>query len=200
MSIVSICYNLQLMRLYGEDGVAAYGILMYITFAYAAIYIGYNLALTPIVGYHYGAENIREQRSILRKSLVIIGITGLMMTLSAELMSRPLAQLFVGYDEGLTILTTKAIRIYMLCFLICGWSMFASALFTGLQNGLVSAVAAFARSIIFELGCVWLLPLLWGADGIWWAVNVAEVLTLLLCAWLVWKYAPQLVRHPKSAL
>lgn len=200
MSIVSICYNLQLMRLYGEDGVAAYGILMYITFAYAAIYIGYNLALTPIVGYHYGAENIREQRSILRKSLVIIGISGLMMTLSAELMSRPLAQLFVGYDEGLTILTTKAIRIYMLCFLICGWSMFASALFTGLQNGLVSAVAAFARSIIFELGCVWLLPLLWGADGIWWAVNIAEVLTLLLCAWLVWKYAPQLVRHPKSAL
>ena len=194
MSIVSICYNLQLMHLYGEDGVAAYGILMYITFVYAAIFIGYNLALTPIVGYHYGARDVGEQRSLLRKSLVVIGVAGVAMTLIAELFSAPLAHVFVGYDADLTALTTKAIRIYMLCFLICGWSMFASALFTGLQNGVVSAVAAFARSMVFELGCVWLLPLLWGADGIWWAVNVAEVLTLLLCAWLVWRYAPQLVR------
>lgn len=194
MSIVSICYNLQLMHLYGEDGVAAYGILMYISFVYAAIFIGYNLALTPIIGYHYGARNIAEQRSLLRKSLVVVGMVGLAMTLIAELFSAPLAHVFVGYDADLTALTTRAIRIYMLCFLICGWSMFASALFTGLQNGVVSAVAAFARSMVFELGCVWLLPLLWGADGIWWAVNVAEVLTLLLCAWLVWRYAPQLVR------
>ena len=197
MSIVSICYNLQLMHLYGEDGVAAYGILMYIAFAYASIFIGYNLALTPVVGYHYGAGNVGEQQSLLRKSLVVIGVVGLAMTVLAEALSAPLARVFVGYDAALTALTTRAIRVYMLCFLICGWSMFISALFTGLQNGMVSAVAAFARSMVFELVCVWLLPALLGADGIWWAVDVAEVLTLLLCAYLLWRYAPQLVRRTK---
>lgn len=195
LNIVSICYNLQLMRHLGEDGVAAYGIVIYISFVYAAIFIGYNIAITPIIGYHYGARNVDEQRSLLRKSLVITGVTGVLMTLSAELMSGPLARLFVGYDTELTALSTKAIRIYMLCFLVCGWSMFVSALFTALQNGVVSAVAAFARSLVFELGCVWLLPALMGIDGIWWAVNVAEGLTLVLCAGLVWRYAPQMVRR-----
>ena len=129
----------------------------------------------------------------MRKSLVIIGVTGLLLTAVAELLGGPAARFFVGYDEGLLALTTKAIRIYMLCFLICGWSMFASALFTGLQNGVVSAVAAFMRSLVFEMAAVWLLPVFFGIDGIWWAVNVSEVLTLLFCMVLVWRYAPHLV-------
>ena len=198
MSIVSICYNWQLMRHLGEDGVAAYGVVMYIAFVYAAIFIGYNIAITPIVGYHYGARDLKEQRSLFGKSLVIIGVAGVTMTGVAEGLSSSVAKLFVGYDLGLTTLTTKAIRLYMLCFLICGWNMFASALFTALQNGMVSAVAAFARSLVFELSCVWVLPALVGIDGIWWAVNVAEVLTLLLCLLLVRKYAPQLILKGKS--
>lgn len=198
MSIVSICYNWQLMRHLGEDGVAAYGVVMYIAFVYAAIFIGYNIAITPIVGYHYGARDLKEQRSLFGKSLVIIGVAGVTMTGVAEGLSSSVAKLFVGYDLGLTTLTTKAIRLYMLCFLICGWNMFASALFTALQNGMVSAVAAFARSLVFELSCVWVLPALVGIDGIWWAVNVAEVLTLFLCLLLVRKYAPQLMLKGKS--
>jgi putative MATE family efflux protein len=198
MSIVSICYNWQLMRHLGEDGVAAYGVVMYIAFVYAAIFIGYNIAITPIVGYHYGARDLKEQRSLFGKSLVIIGVAGVTMTGVAEGLSSSVAKLFVGYDLGLTTLTTKAIRLYMLCFLICGWNMFASALFTALQNGMVSAVAAFARSLVFELSCVWVLPALVGIDGIWWAVNVAEVLTLFLCLLLVRKYAPQLILKGKS--
>ena len=198
MSIVSICYNWQLMRHLGEDGVAAYGVVMYIAFVYAAIFIGYNIAITPIVGYHYGARDLKEQRSLFGKSLVIIGVAGVTMTGVAEGLSSSVAKLFVGYDLGLTTLTTKAIRLYMLCFLICGWNMFASALFTALQNGMVSAVAAFAHSLVFELSCVWVLPALVGIDGIWWAVNVAEVLTLLLCLLLVRKYAPQLILKGKS--
>ena len=193
LSIVSMCYNLQLMHHIGEDGVAAYGVVMYLTFVIAAFFIGYNITLTPIIGYHYGARDVDEQRSLLRKSLVIIGVTGLLLTAVAELLSGPAARFFVGYDEGLLALTTKAIRIYMLCFLICGWSMFASALFTGLQNGVVSAVAAFMRSLVFEMAAVWLLPVFFGIDGIWWAVNVSEVLTLLFCMVLVWRYARQLV-------
>jgi len=193
MSVVSICYNLQLMRMLGEDGVAAYGIIMYLSFIYAAVFIGYNIAITPIIGFHYGAGNLDEQRSLLRKSLVIIGVAGVVMTVVAELMSTPFARLFVGYDAGLVALTTKAVRLYMLCFLICGWSMFVSALFTALQNGVVSAVAAFARSLVFELAAVWLLPLVLGTDGIWLAVDVAEVLTLMLCVFLLFRFAPQLV-------
>ncbi len=197
MSIVSICYNLQLMRYLGEDGVSAYGVVMYIAFVYAAIFIGYNIAITPIIGYHYGAQDIGEQRSLFRKSILLITIIGLLMTVTAEVFSSPFTRLFVGYDAGLTALTTKALSIYMLCFLICGISMFVSALFTALQNGVVSAVSSFARSLVFELTCVWVLPAIVGIDGIWWAVNVAEVLTLILCFFLVGRYAPQLVIRRK---
>ena len=197
LNIVSICYNLQLMHHLGEDGVAAYGIVIYISFVYAAVFIGYNIAITPIIGYHYGARDVGEQRSLFRKSLVIIGVVGLVMTLSSELLSGSLARIFVGYDAELTALTVKAIRIYMLCFLICGWNMFVSALFTALQNGVVSAVAAFARSLVFELACVWVLPAVMGIDGIWWAVNVAEVLTLILCGFLLLRFAPQIVGRGK---
>ena len=198
MNIVSICYNLQLMRYLGENGVAAYGIVMYVAFIYAAVFIGYNIAITPIIGYHYGARDVGEQRSLFRKSTVIIAITGVVMTLLSEVFSGSLARIFVGYDAELTALTTKAIRLYMLCFLVCGWSMFVSALFTALQNGVVSAVASFARSLVFELSCVWLLPMLMGIDGIWIAVDVAEVLTLLLCAALLVRYAPQIVGRGKT--
>lgn len=194
LSIVSICYNLQLMRYLGEDGVAAYGIVMYISFVLCAFFMGYNIALTPVVGYHYGAGNLAEQRSLLRKSLVLIAAVGLIITMVAETTSRPAARLFVSYDEGLVELTSKAIRIYALCFLICGWNMFVSALFTGLQNGIISAAASFMRSLVFEMAAVWSLPALVGIDGIWWAVNVSEVLTLAFCAFLVLRFAPQLVK------
>lgn len=195
LSLVSICYNLQLMRYLGEDGVAAYGVVMYISFVLAAFFIGYNIALTPVIGYHYGAGDLGEQRSLLRKSLVIIFGVGVVLTALAELLAGPAARLFVGYDAALAALTTRAIRIYSLCFLICGWSMFASALFTGLQNGVVSAAAAFARSLVFEMAAVWALPALVGIAGIWWAVNVSEVLTLIFCAFLLVRFAPQLVRR-----
>ena len=198
MNIVSICYNLQLMRYLGEDGVIAYGVVMYIAFIYAAVFIGYNIAITPIIGYHYGAQDIGEQRSLFRKSTILIGIIGVVMTLMAEVFSGSYARLFVGYDADLAFLTTKATRIYMLCFLICGMSMFVSALFTALQNGVVSAVASFARSLVFELSCVWALPAIFGIDGIWWAVDVAEVLTLILCAILVWQYAPQMLMRRRK--
>ena len=193
MNIVSICYNLQLMRHLGQDGVAAYGVIMYIAFVYAAIFIGYNIGMTPVVGYHYGAGDVGEQRSILRKSVALIGVVGLVLTGLAEFFAAPVSRLFVGYDVGLAALTEHALRIYMLCFLVCGWSMFMSALFTGMQNGVVSAVIAFSRTLGFEMVCVWVLPALFGIDGIWWAVNVAEVLALVLSAVMLIRHAPQLV-------
>jgi putative MATE family efflux protein len=189
MNIVTICYNLQLMRYLGEDGVSAYGVVMYIAFIFAAVFIGYNIGITPIIGYHYGAGDVHEQRSLFVKSLTVIGVLGVLMTVVAELFAGPLARVFVGYDEALTDLTIKAMRLYMLAFLITGWNMFVSALFTGLNNGVVSAVAAFTRTLVFELACVWLLPALVGIDGIWLSWGIAEVLALMLCAVLVWRYA-----------
>lgn len=201
MNIIAICYNLQLMRFIGEDGVAAYGVMMYLAFVFSAVFIGYNIGITPIIGYHYGARNTKEQKSLLRKSLTLIGVLGVIMTLTAELFAQPLARIFVGYDEALTALTVRAMHISMIAFLICGWNMFVSALFTGLNNGIVSAVAAFTRTLVFEQACIWVLPSFFGIDGIWLAWPIAETISLLLCLFLVLRYAPQLVRSttPKTS-
>lgn len=199
MNIVTICYNLQLMRYLGEDGVSAYGVVMYIAFIFAAVFIGYNIGITPIIGYHYGARDVHEQRSLFYKSLTIIGVLGVLMTLSAELFAGPLARVFVGYDEALTALTIRAMRLYMLAFLISGINMFVSALFTGMNNGVVSAVAAFTRTLVFELACVWTLPALFGIDGIWFSWGIAEVLSLLLATFLIIRYAPQLVNSKRQS-
>ena len=194
MNIVTICYNLQLMRYLGEDGVSAYGVVMYVAFIFAAVFIGYNIGITPIIGYHYGAHDVAEQRSLMLKSFAILAVTGALMTLSAELFASPLARIFVGYDADLTALTVRGMHLYMLAFLISGCNMFVSALFTGLNNGVVSAVASFTRTLVFELACVLLLPALVGINGIWLSWPIAEVLSLLLSAFLVLRFAPQLVR------
>ena len=195
LNIVTICYNLQLMRYIGEDGVSAYGVVMYIAFIFAAVFIGYNIGITPIIGYHYGARNIGEQRSLLHKSVALIGVLGVLMTITAELFAGQLARVFVGYDEALTELTIRGMRLNLMAFLICGFNMFVSALFTGLNNGIVSAVASFARTLVFEMACVWLLPALIGIDGIWVAWPIAEVFALMLCTLLVVRFAPHLVRR-----
>ena len=193
MNIVTICYNLQLMRYIGEDGVSAYGVVMYVAFIFSAVFIGYNIGITPIIGYHYGAGDIGEQRSLLRKSLSLIGVLGVLMAVTAEVFAGPLARLFVGYDGALTALTIHGMRLNLLAFLICGLNMFVSALFTGLNNGIVSATASFARTLVFEMACVWVLPVFFGINGIWVAWPIAEALSLILCAFLVIHYAPQLV-------
>lgn len=190
-SIVSICYNYQLIRLVGEGGIAAYGIIMYVGFIFSAILEGYNIAITPLIGYQYGAENRRELRSLFKKSIVIMVAFGVLLTLVSEVSSRPLAAIFVGYDASLTDYSSHAFRIYMLSFLICGVNLFISAFFTGLNNGSVSAVIAVVRSLILEAGSVFLLPMLFGADGIWYAVTVAEVLSACMSFYLIGKYRKQ---------
>lgn len=185
LSVVSMCYNWQLMRYIGANGVSAYGIIMYLGFIFAAIFIGYNMGVSQIIAYNYGAGNKPELRSLLKKSLVIIGIVGVTITAIAELSSNVVADIFVGYDAELRDLTSYATRIYMLSFLICGFNMFCSAWFTSLNNGIVSAIGAFVRTLVFEFACVFILPLLFGIEGIWVAVNVAELLSLFLTISLI---------------
>ena len=174
MSLVNILYNFQLMGLAGEDGVAAYGVIMYVNFIFIAIFIGYSMGSAPIVSYHYGDQNHGEMQNLFRKSMILVGITGAVMVLLSELLALPLTAIFVGYDEVLLALTCRGFMIYSVSFLATGVNIFGSAFFTALGDGLVSALISFLRTLLFQVVAVLALPLLLGVDGIWWAIVAAE--------------------------
>ena len=187
MSLVNILYNFQLMRYIGEDGVAAYGIIMYVSFIFAAIFIGYSIGSAPVIGYHYGAGNYTELKGLFRKSLCLITLWNIVLTILAVLTAQPLAQIFVGYDASLTALTRRALTLYSLSFLCMGLNIFGSAFFTALGNGVVSAAISFLRTLLFQVAAVLLLPLLLGLDGIWLAIVAAEVLALVVTVFFLIK-------------
>ena len=187
-NILAICYNLQLLRMMGENGVAAYSVLLYYSYVFAAIFFGYNITVTPVVGFNYGADDKVELKSLLRHSMILLLTLGGLITLVSELSAGPAARLFVGYDPELTALTMRAIRISMASFVLVGVNLFTSAWFTGLGNGKVSAAVAFVRNLILELGFVFLLPALFGPDGIWFADYAAEVCCLLISLSLILIY------------
>lgn len=180
MTIVNILYNLQLMKLAGEDGVAAYSVIMYVNFVFTAIFIGYSIGSAPIIGYHYGAAHHDELKNIFRKSMVLLSVTGVIMTILSEILSAPLVAIFVGYDAELFTLTCRGFRLYSLMFLLTGFNIWGSAFFTALGNGMVSAAISFLRTLVFQIIVVLILPLLIGIDGIWLAVVVAEALALIV--------------------
>ena len=178
MSLVNMLYNVQLMRLAGEDGVAAYGVIMYVNFIFLATFIGYSIGSAPIVGYHFGAQNHYELKNLFQKSMRLIGGWGGLLMLLAFALSGPLAQFFVGYDAELLAMTSHGLRLYALAFLVSGFNIYGSAFFTALNNGLVSAVISFLRTLVFQMAAVLILPRLLGLNGIWLAVLVAELLAL----------------------
>ncbi len=186
MSLVSMLYNVQLMKYAGEDGVAAYGVLMYVNLVFLAVFIGYSIGTAPVIGYHHGASNHAELKSLLKKSFVIIVIFSVCMLALSEGLSQPLSKMFVGYDEGLYEMTVRGFMIYSFSFLFAGIAIFGSSFFTALNNGLISALMSFLRTLVFQSAAVMLLPLIWDLDGIWVSIVVAELmacaLTLLLIA------------------
>ncbi len=177
LSIVNMLYNLQLMKYAGEDGVAAYGVIMYVNFIFIAVFLGYSIGVAPVIGYHHGAENHTELRGVYRKSLVIIGVMALILTVAAELLSGPLSRIFVSYDAALLEMTVRAFRIYALSFLVSGISIFGSSFFTALNNGLISAAISFLRTLLFQTAAVLLLPLIFDLEGIWYSILVAELVS-----------------------
>ncbi len=179
-SLISMLYNFQLLKFAGENGVAAYGVLMYIQFIFVAIFIGYTIGTAPIVSYHYGAGNDGELKSILRKSVLLMGIAGILMLLLAQMLAAPLAKLFVGYDAELFGMTRRAFRIFAFSFVLAGFNIFASSFFTALNNGGVSAAISFLRTLVFQMLSVLVLPMLLGLDGIWWAITAAEGFACLI--------------------
>ena len=179
-SLVGMLYNFQLMRLIGEDGVSAYGVLMYVQFIFVAIFIGYSIGCAPVVSFHFGAQNHSELKSLLRKSTLLMASGGVLLTIAARLLAAPLARLFVGYDAGLFELTSHAFRLFSWSFLLAGFNIFTSGFFTALNNGAISAAISFLRTLVFQTSSVLILPLLLDVDGIWWAITVAEIFAFLI--------------------
>ena len=179
MSLVSMLYNVQLMQYAGEDGIAAYGVLMYVSMIFQAIFIGYSVGTAPIVSYHYGAQNREELKSLLRKAIFIVAIAALCMFAAGELLAAPLSRLFVAYDEELLQMTTHAFAIFSFSFLFSGFAINGSSFFTALNDGLTSALISFLRTLVFQVTAVLLFPLLWGLDGIWFSIVAAEIMAVL---------------------
>lgn len=180
MSLVSMLYNIQLIRYAGENGIAAYGVIMYVNFIFVAVFIGFTIGSAPIIGYNHGAQNHAELQNLFRKSLVVVGAFAAIMTATALLLAKPLSSIFIGYDPVLLEMTVRGFGIYSLSFLLCGFNIFGSSLFTALNNGLISAVISFVRTLIFQIAAVLLLPLIFGLNGIWWAIVVSEGVALIL--------------------
>ncbi len=179
-SIVSMIYNFQLLKYIGEDGISAYGVLMYVQFVFIAIDIGYSIGCAPIVGFHFGAQNHTELKNMLGKSVKLMCGAGVVMAVLAQVLAAPLARLFVGYDKGLYTLTCHAFRLFSFAFLFAGFNIFASSFFTALNNGMVSAAISFLRTVVFEVAAVLILPLFFGLDGVWCAITVAELASILI--------------------
>ena len=173
-SIVGILYNIQLMCLIGEQGVAAYSVMMYVDFVFVATFLGFSIGSAPIVSYHYGAGNHPELKNVFRKSMAVILCTSVAMVILSELLSRPLSSAFVGYNAELLEMTVHGFRLFALCYLFCGINIYASSFFTALCNGALSALISFLRSLLLRGGMVLLMPILFGLDGIWTAVIAAE--------------------------
>lgn len=180
LSLVNMLYNLQLMKYAGENGVAAYGVIMYVNFIFVGVFVGYAFGSAPIIGYNYGAGNTKEMQNVYRKSLLFNIASGILMCFIAILFSGTLASLFVGYDAELFEMTKRGFAIYSLSFVVMGLNIYASSFFTALGNGLISAILSLLRTLLFQLVCVLLLPLLWGLDGIWLAIVVAESMALII--------------------
>ncbi|MCI8550877.1 MAG: MATE family efflux transporter [Lachnospiraceae bacterium] len=179
-SVVSMLYNFQLLKYIGEDGVSAYGVLMYVQFIFIAIFIGYSIGSAPVISYHYGAGNHAELKNMLKKSVSFSVLAGILLTILAFLLAKPLAGIFVGYDKQLFDLTSHAFQLFSLSFLLAGFNIFASSFFTALNNGAVSAAISFLRTLVFQTSSVLILPFLLGVDGIWWAITVAEICACII--------------------
>lgn len=182
MSVVGMLYNIQLLKYAGENGVAAYGVMMYVSMIFSAAFIGYSIGVAPVISYHNGAQNYKESKGLFRQSLIIIGIFGISMVLAAEITALPLSKIFVGYDAELLSLTVSGYRIFAVSFIFMGFAIFSSGFFTALNDGLTSALISFLRTLVFQTAAVMLLPLLWGIDGVWISIVVAEAMAVVISA------------------
>jgi putative MATE family efflux protein len=177
MSVSTMLYNIQLMRFAGNDGVAAYGVVMYVAFIFVSIFIGFSIGSAPVIGFHYGADNRDELKNLRKKGFLLVFLGGVAMTLLAIALSAPISRVFVGYDAGLYEMTLRGFIIYAFSYLLAGINIFGSAFFTALNNGVISAIISFLRTLVFQCAAVLLLPLIFELDGIWFSIILSEILS-----------------------
>lgn len=187
MSLVSMLYNIQLLKYAGENGIAAYGTMMYVNLVFLAIFIGYSTGVAPVIGFHFGAANRDELKGLLRRSLVIIIASSVAMLILAEVLARPLSAIFVSYDAYLFDMTVHGFKIFSFSFLFAGMAIFGSAFFTALNDGLTSALISFLRTLVFQIAAVLLFPLIWGIDGIWLSISAAEVMAVAVTVFFMFR-------------
>ena len=187
-SVTGILYNLQLIRYAGEDGVAAYGVVMYVNMIFLAVYIGYSTGVAPVVSYHFGAKNHKELKNLFHRSLRITAVCSLLMFATGMLLADPLSRIFVGYDSALLAMTVRAFRVYSVSFLLSGVAIFASCFFTALNDGVTSAIISFMRTLVFQTAAVMVMPLLWGLDGIWWSVVGSEAMAMATAVFFFYRH------------
>ncbi len=187
MSTVNMIYNIQLMKIAGEDGVAAFGVIMYVAFIFASVFIGFSIGSAPVISYHYGAENSDELKSLAKKTISIVAILAIIMTAAAELLALPLSSIFVGYDRTLMEMTRNGFMIYSISFIFVGFNIFGSSFFTALNNGIISALISFVRTFLFQFISILTLPIILGINGVWLSVTVAELLSLVLTTYLFFR-------------
>jgi len=180
MNVVAILFNAQLLKYAGENGVDAYGVMMYVSMIFTAVFVGYAIGVAPVIGFHFGAGNKPELHSLLKKSIIIVSVTGILMVISAELLNLPIARMYVGYDEELLELTVSGFRKFAPSFLFMGFGIFISGFFTALSDGVTSAIISFVRTLVLETVSVMILPAIIGIDGIWYSIVLAEFLAMLL--------------------
>ena len=188
MSVVNMLYNWQLLRYAQEDGIAAYGVIMYVNLIFLSLFIGYAIGSAPLIGFNHGADNRPELKNLFRKSLTIVGVSAVSMVVLAVALAGPLSSVFVGYDAQLMEMTRRGFVIYSMSFLLCGFNIFSSSMFTALNNGLVSAVISFVRTLVCQVAAVLILPVFWKLDGIWLSVVAAELAALLLSVFCFVKF------------
>lgn len=187
MSLVSMLYNLQLIKIAGENGIAAYGVIMYLNFVFVAIFLGYAIGTAPIFGFNYGAANHAELKNVFKKSLIINTVFGGVLATTAIFLAEPLSRIFVGYDQELLDMTVRGMRLFSISFYLCGYPIFGSSFFTAMNNGLVSGIISASRTVVFQVGAVMILPMFWGLDGIWHSINVAEAGATLVTVYFLVK-------------
>lgn len=180
MSLVGMLYNLQLINYAGENGIAAYGVMMYVSMIFSSAFIGYSIGVAPIIGYHYGAQNHDELKGLLKKSLIMIGCFGIVMVITAEALASPLSKIFVSYDKELLDLTVSGFRIFALSFLFMGYAIFGSGFFTALNDGLTSAIISFLRTLVFQVAAIMILPVFFDINGVWLSIIAAEFMACVL--------------------
>lgn len=188
VSSVSVVYNLQLLKYIGNAGVVAYGVIMYVSFIFIGCFLGFSVGTAPIIGYNYGADNRAELKKVFKMSLVFYAVAAAVMTVASEALATPLAMIFVGYNKGLLALTIRALRLFSISFLISGFNIYASAFFTALNNGVLSAAISLSRTLVFQIGAVFIAPLVLGVDGIWCATVFAELLTLVISIAFIFRF------------